>query len=386
MADKNKKQTSLSMFERAGQAMVEGEMGARGHYIKPFDMMAAMTKGYNAVKAVSNQVEKGKKKSADLLKGFKNISVSKVPTSFQPKLKNWLIGKREEYATAAEIIAQGTDHPEYHNAIDQQTLINEQLKSMSSQLDVRGQFHQNILDRQKLENKTPGLGRSAAMTNIENTNFDNILQENYGPDGLNLEIIDNQLLVSGATADPSEYISFDEINVGSGYDNNPNTAPNSIEAQYKAAMKSVRKLAQGDNFDNWRTGDKVAMEESWTQSINENPRAIIETMYNNKMFTPFLDGKIADIVGITSAEDFKKFKEGNPIISQKKKEYQDKGDLGYVLTYAGIMEMLKNSGENFTDDLVPFLMDKFQQEFDIIRDLTLDPNKTRGGGVGSQFN
>ena len=419
MAD-NKKETSLGMWERAGRAMVEGDMSAAGHYGKPIDMVKAITQGYDAVKAVTDKVEANKNKSADLLKGFKSINILKVPTSFQPQLKQWLIGKREEYVKYAEIISQGTDHPEYYDAVDQQSLIDEHLQSMSRQLDVRAQVHQNVINRNTLDAQTPGKGRSLAMTNIQNTNFDNILQENYGSDGFGLHIIDNQLLVSGTTANPSEYVPFDQIDIGSGYDNDPKTAPNSLEAQFKTAMESVQDLALSDDYADYSILEREALEETWKEALNRNPSAIIETIYNNKKFTPFLDEKIAELIGVEYGSDkWKDFKDG--LKNHNVLKYENKTDLRKIspedaikmlvdnkLTlqpdidpaiiygwykqmfenrnkdyynelfelvkdekdeygYNGVIEMIKNSDENYTKDFVKHIMKMFDKQFNKVR-------------------
>ena len=427
MADKDKKGTSLGMWERAGRAMVEGDMSAMGHYEKPIDMVKAITQGYDAVKAVTNKVEANKNKSASLLKGFKNINVLKVPPSFQPQLKQWLITKRDEYVKWAEIISQGTDHPEYYNAVDQQSLIDEQLQSMDTQLNNRAGVFDTILKRQELENETPGKGRSAAMTNIQNTNFDNILQENYGPDGLDLQIVDNKLLALSLTDDPDgityEYVPFDQLDVGSGYDNNPETAPNSIEAQFKAAMESVEDLALSGDYNDYDILEKERLKKSWTEALSKNPGAIIETIYNNKDFEPFLDEKIAGMIGVDYGSDkWEDFKAG--ILNHSVSKYEDITDLRKIppkdaikkLTddwyeyiykdkgvsramvytdfknmfknnkeefyrelfevvkdekdeygYNGIMEMIKNSDENYTEDFVNHIMKMFNARFNEVR-------------------
>lgn len=298
-----KQNTGGTMFERAGRAMGSAALSEAG-YEAPVDFLKGMKEGADFAKSIQDRVKANKQKDVDLLKNFpEGINVLKVPESFQPQLKDWLVGKREEYAAAAEIIAKGKDDPGYFDAVDKQNLIKEQYQTMSTQLEGGAALRTGILDRQKMEETKVGSGRSLTMNNFQNTNFSNLAQENYGVDGLNLRIDPetNDLMVTDAQG---KNVKWGDLDSGKGYDG---ALANSINQ----TNDQIVELAHTSNFNAYFSKDRDNLQKTYKQALETNPKAVIEAMFNEPDFEDERDRYIAQEVGMEyGSDEFNEFKEG----------------------------------------------------------------------------
>lgn len=294
-----------TMFERAGRAMGRAALSEEG-YEAPIDHLKYIKEGATFTKQIQNKIKANKKKDKDLLKDFPNgINVLKVPESFQPELKNWLVGKREEYAAAAEIIAKGKDDPAYYDAVDKQNLIKEQYEAMSAQLEGGATMRKNVLDRQRAEEDKVNSGRSGAMTNFQDTNFSNIAQENYGVDGLNLRIDPdtNDLVVTDAEG---KTIKWSDLDSGKGYDA-------ALANTINAFSDEIVTLAHGENPNLYKSLQRDQIEKQIRTGLEQNPKAVIEAMFNEPDFEDERDRYIAQQMGMEyGSDEFLAFKKGEP--------------------------------------------------------------------------
>ena len=294
-----------TMFERAGRAMGSAALSEEG-YEAPIDHLKYIKEGATFTKQIQNKIKANKEKDKDLLKDFPNgINVLKVPESFQEELKNWLVGKREDYAVAAEIIAKGKDDPAYYDAVDKQNLIKEQYEAMSAQLEGGATMRKNILDRQRAEEDKVNSGRSAAMTNFQDTNFSNIAQENYGVDGLNLRIDPdtNDLVVTDAEG---KTIKWSDLDSGKGYDA-------ALANTINAFSDEIVTLAHSDNPNLYKSLHYDRIEKQIRTGLEQNPKAVIEAMFNEPDFEDERDRYIAQQMGMEyGSNEFLAFKKGEP--------------------------------------------------------------------------
>ena len=295
-----------TMFERAGRAMGSAALSEEG-YEAPIDHLKYIKEGATFTKQIQNKIKANKEKDKDLLKDFPNgINVLKVPESFQEELKNWLVGKREDYAVAAEIIAKGKDDPAYYDAVDKQNLIKEQYEAMSAQLEGGATMRKNILDRQRAEEDKVNSGRSEAMTNFQDTNFSNIAQENYGVDGLNLRIDPdtNDLVVTDAEG---KTIKWSDLDSGKGYDA-------ALANTINAFSDEIVTLAHSENPNLYKSLQRDRIEKQIRTGLEQNPKAVIEAMFNEPDFEDERDRYIAQQMGMEyDSDEFFAFKKESQV-------------------------------------------------------------------------
>ena len=352
-----KENTGGTMFERAGRAMGSAELSEAG-YEAPVDFLKGMKQGADFAKSIQDRVKANKQKDIDLLKNFpEGINVLKVPESFQPQLKNWLIGKREEYAAAAEIIAKGKDDPGYFDAVDRQNLIKEQYQTMSTQLEGGAALRTGILDRQKMEETKVGSGRSLTMNNFQNTNFSNIAQENYGVNGLNLRIDPetNDLMVTNAQGNS---VKWGDLDSGKGYDG---ALANSINQ----TNTEIVELAHASNFNAYYSRDQERIKKTYKQALETNPKSVIEAMFNEPDFEDERDRYIAQEVGMEyGSDEFNNFKEGG--LDFPKLKYETAEEAMALDRDEAIEEIMKYQGRvmGLDDEELAALANKLSTQFD----------------------
>ena len=346
-----------TMFERAGAAMGDAALSEAG-YEAPVDFLKGMKEGADFAKSIQDRVKANKQKDKDLLKNFpEGINVLKVPESFQPQLKDWLVGKREEYAAAAEIIAKGKDDPGYFDAVDKQNLIKEQYQTMSTQLEGGAALRTGILDRQKMEETKIGSGRSLTMNNFQNTNFSNIAQENYGSNGLNLRIDPetNDLMVTNAQGNS---VKWSDLDSGKGYDGALANSINQTNTQ-------IVELAHASNFNAYFSRDRDNLQKTYKQALETNPKSVIEAMFNEPDFEDEKDRYIAQEMGIEyGSDEFNDFKEGG--LDFPKLKYETAEEAMALDRDEAIEEIMKYQGRvmGLNDEELAALANKLSTQFD----------------------
>ena len=349
-----KENTGGTMFERAGRAMGSAEAG----YEAPVDFLKGMKQGADFAKSIQDRVKANKQKDKDLLKNFpEGINVLKVPESFQPQLKNWLVGKREEYAAAAGIIAKGKNDPGYFDAVDRQNLIKEQYQTMSKQLEGGAALRADILNRQEMEETKIGSGRSLTMNNFQDTNFSNLAQENYGSNGLNLRIDPetNDLIVTNAQG---KDIKWGDLDSGKGYDG---ALVNSINQ----TSEQIIDLAHKPNFNEYFSKHRDSLQRKYKESLETNPKAVIEAMFNEPDFEDERDRYIAQEVGMEyGSDEFNNFKEGG--LDFPKLKYETAQEAMALDRDEAIEEIIKYQGRvmGLNDEELSTLANKLNAQFD----------------------
>ena len=352
-----KENTGGTMFERAGRAMGSAELSEAG-YEAPVDFLKGMKQGADFAKSIQDRVKANKQKDKDLLKNFpEGINVLKVPESFQPQLKNWLVGKREEYAAAAGIIAKGKNDPGYFDAVDRQNLIKEQYQTMSKQLEGGAALRADILNRQEMEETKIGSGRSLTMNNFQDTNFSNLAQENYGSNGLNLRIDPetNDLIVTNAQG---KDIKWGDLDSGKGYDG---ALVNSINQ----TSEQIIDLAHKPNFNEYFSKHRDSLQRKYKESLETNPKAVIEAMFNEPDFEDERDRYIAQEVGMEyGSDEFNNFKEGG--LDFPKLKYETAQEAMALDRDEAIEEIIKYQGRvmGLNDEELSTLANKLNAQFD----------------------
>jgi len=254
------------MFERAGMALGQSK---------------SPTSNTGFAKAFKDsfkfKVEKGKKQTKDLLSKFPNgISIDKVPPTLAPQLTMWLKDNKQAYADASAIIAKGSGTEGYDDAVETQNNINSSYQAMSTQMDEMGATHQGLANRARATEQGAPLKdengkiianpNAISMTDRDQINFDNVMNQNYGADGLNAKIVNNKWVYvdeDGNETSPSD------LNVGTEYNY-------ALEDTIDDLQNGITDLTnQKDPYWNRKaTKDKV-------EKLARDPQAVKNYMFQN---------------------------------------------------------------------------------------------------------
>tara|TARA_R100000995_G_scaffold50126_1_gene24149 strand:- start:211 stop:1287 length:1077 start_codon:yes stop_codon:yes gene_type:complete len=228
---------------------------------------------------IGKAIKEKEEKSNELLNKFpQGISIPKVPEGMRPELTKWLIEKKQDFSDAAAIIANGrqADPIAYDTAVETQNGIEASYLEMSNSLEAVATARKNAADRQRDGNN------AKSMTNDENINFHNLYQENFGADGLNVQITNDKLMFTNASGNQVEANDLGSF-TGTAYDY-------ATENTMNALTSSIENLAVSKN-PYWNK-DKTRRD---LEAVARNPQAIKNYVYQNP---ELIDQYISNQVGV----------------------------------------------------------------------------------------